>query len=326
MKPALLHYGKLLLTAVVLFFVVITVLFILLELAPGDPIDALIGDFPATPEYRHAVEATYGLDKPVLERYFIYVGNILQGDLGTSVSTSRPVGEMIMGRIGYTLAIALPAWIISTIGGLTLGSVAARTRSRVLDGGISGFAVGLFSVPSFWLGILLIMLFSVVLHWLPTGGKAPYGQDGIAIQYAVLPIVTMAATELAYKARIMRSSVIESLGQDFIDTARSKGLPRGAVLWQHAMPNALLPMVTVAGYSLGFSLAGSVVVEKVFSWPGMGLLLLDAVTKKDTQVVLGIVIVITITVIIVNVLTDLVYGIVDPRLRARITGKSGKTR
>ena len=144
-------------------------------------------------------------------------------------------------------------------------------------------------------------------------------QEGIAPEYLILPVLTMASTELAYKLRIMRSSMIESLGQDFIDTARSKGLSSNRVLWRHALPNALLPMVTVSGYSLGFILAGSVLVERVFGWPGMGLLFIGAIERQDTFVVLGVVIVITITILVVNVLTDIVYGLVDPRLRARFT-------
>jgi len=177
-------------------------------------------------------------------------------------------------------------------------------------------------VPNFWLGMLLIIVFSIQLGWLPTQGKAPYGQDGIDIRYMVLPVITMASTELAFKTRIMRSSMIESLGQDFIDTARSKGLPSQRVLWRHALPNALLPMVTVAGYSLGFILAGSVLVESVFGWPGMGLLFVDAIQRQDNQVVLGVAIFLTITILLANILTDITYGIVDPRLRAQFTRKA----
>jgi len=324
MRAALWHYGKLLLSSLVLFLVVLTVLFFLLQLAPGDPVDSLIGDNPVSDEFRAQVMAAYGLDRPLGEQYVIYILNVFQGNLGLSFGTSQSVSELILGRIGNTLAIALPAFVISTIGGLVIGAIAARTRSKLLDGGISGAAVALFSVPNFWLGILLIMLFSVTLHWLPTQGKAPYGQEGIYLQYLILPVITMASTELAYKARIMRSSMIEALGQDFVDTARSKGISRRDVLWRHAVPNALLPMVTVSGYSLGFALAGSVVVEKVFGWPGMGLLMIDAINRNNNQVVLGVAIVITLSVIVINILTDVVYGIVDPRLRARFSGK-GRT-
>jgi len=323
MKAALLHYGRLLLSSLLLFIAVLTVLFLLLEIAPGDPIDALIGDYPVSEEYRAQITAAYGLDKSVWERYILYLANVFQGNLGQSFGSSQTVVELIGSRIWNTLALALPAFLISTFGGLLLGAIAARTRSRFLDGGLSGLSVALFSLPNFWLGILLIMLFAVTLGWLPTQGKAPYGQEGIYIQYLILPVVTMATSELAYKARIMRSSMIESLGQDFVDTARSKGLSRRTVLWRHAMPNALLPMITVSGYSLGFSLAGSVIVEKVFGWPGMGLLLLDAIMRKNNQLVLGVVIVITLTVIVVNILTDIAYGIADPRLRARFSGKGG---
>lgn len=322
MNARLVYYGRLLLSSFLLFVAVVTVLFFLLELAPGDPIQALVGDVPLSDELRERLIVTYGLDQPLWDRYVTYLGNVLTGNLGVSVGTNNePVLDIILSRAGNTLALAIPSFIISTTGGIVLGSIAARTRKRWLDGGISGFAVGLFSVPNFWLGMLLILLFSITLGWLPTQGKAPYGESGIQLQYMVLPIITMASTELAYKTRIMRASMIESLGQDFIDTARSKGLTSSQVLWHHALPNALLPMVTISGYSLGFVLAGSVLVERVFGWPGMGLLFVDSIDRQNNMVVLGIVIVLTVTILIVNILTDVVYGLVDPRLRARFSPK-----
>ena len=317
MKALLLHVLRVLGSAVILLLVVVTILFLLLEIAPGDPIQTLVGDVPVSETLRAQLTASFGLDKPIWERYLIYVGNVLTGNLGVSFGTQVPVSDLIAERIGNTIALAVPAFVISTTGGIVLGSIAARTRKRWFDGLLSGTAVGLFSLPNFWLGLMLIMFFSISLGWLPTQGKAPFGQEGIHLEYLILPVLTMASTELAFKLRIMRSSMIESLGQDYIDTARSKGLSSSAVLWRHALPNALLPMVTVAGYSLGFILAGSVLVERVFGWPGMGLLFIGAIERQDTFVVLGIVIVITITILIVNVLTDIVYGIIDPRLRAR---------
>jgi peptide/nickel transport system permease protein len=326
MKARLLHYCRLLLSSFILFVVVITVLFFLLELAPGDPVQALVGDVPLTDAFREQIMAAYGLDKPIWERYLIYLGNVLHGDLGKSFATNaEPVRDIILGRMGNTLAIAVPSFVLSTLGGLVLGSIAARTRKRWLDGGISGVAVGLFSVPNFWFGMLLIMVFSITFGWLPTHGKSPYGLPGIHIEYMVLPVLTMATTELAYKARIARSAVIESLGQDFIDTARSKGLSARRVLWRHALPNGLLPMVTVSGYSLGFILAGSVLVERVFGWPGMGLLFVDAIERKNNMVVLGVTIVLTFTIIVVNIITDVIYGLVDPRLRAQFAPKQEVT-
>lgn len=319
MKSALSHYGKLLGSALILLFVVITLMFLLLEIAPGDPVQTLVGDVPVSAELRAQLSETFGLDKPLYERYFIYVGNVLIGNLGVSFGTQTPVLSLIMGRLGNTLALAIPAFILSTVGGILFGAIAARTRKRWLDSGISGAAVALFSVPNFWLGLMLMMLFSYTLGWTPIQGKSPHGQPGISWEYAILPVLTMAASALAFKARIMRSSMIESLGQDFIDTARSKGLSANWVLWRHGLPNALLPMVTVAGYSLGFILAGSVIVERVFGWPGMGLLFIESIERQDNFVVLGVVIFITVTILIVNILTDIVYGIVDPRLRARFT-------
>ncbi|GGH40969.1 ABC transporter permease [Microbacterium album] len=315
---ALVHYGKLLGSSILLLYIVITVLFLLLELAPGDPVQSLVGENPVTDAYRAELTATFGLDRPLWERYLIYVGNVFTGNLGVSFGTGTPVLELIMGRIGNTLILAFPSFVISTIGGVLVGAIAARTRNRWLDGFLSGGSVALFSIPNFWLGMMLITVFSVSLGWLPSQGMSSYGAQGVAIQYLVLPVFTMATSELAYKARIMRSSMIESLGQDFIDTARSKGVSSRRVLWRHAMPNALLPMVTVTGYSLGFVVAGSVLVERVFGWPGMGLLLFDAIQRQNNVVVLGIVIVITVAILIINILTDVIYGIVDPRLRARL--------
>ncbi|GAA1696476.1 ABC transporter permease [Microbacterium sediminicola] len=323
MKAAALHYLKLLGSSALLLLVVITILFLLLEIAPGDPIQTLVGDVPVSEALRQQLTESFGLDRPLYERYVIYIGNVLTGNLGFSFGSNTPVAELILDRLGNTLAIAVPAFILSTVGGVVLGAIAARTRRRWLDGGLSAGAVALFSVPNFWLGLMLIMVFSVWLGWLPTQGKSPYGQDGIAWQYMILPVITLASMELAYKTRIMRSSMIESLGQDFIDTARSKGLSEQRVLWQHALPNALLPMVTVAGYSLGFIIAGSVLVETVFSWPGMGLLFIGAINRQDTLVVLGVVIVITISILVINIITDVIYGLVDPRLRARFTQPAG---
>lgn len=235
MKAWAIHVVKLLLSSFALFLAVITVLFFLLELAPGDPVQSLIGDVPITDAVREQIIAAYGLDQPAWQRYFIYLGNVLRGDLGYSYATnSQPVLEIILSRAGNTLALAIPAFILSTVGGIVLGAIAARTRRKWLDAGISGTTVGLFSVPNFWFGMLLIIVFAIWLDWLPTGGMAPYGQAGIQPQYLILPVLTMATTELAYKARIMRSSMIESLGQDFIDTARSKGLSSQTVLWRHA--------------------------------------------------------------------------------------------
>ncbi|MGO2113209.1 MAG: ABC transporter permease, partial [Pseudoclavibacter sp.] len=328
-KAFLLYVGNLLLSSIVLLLVVITILFLLLEIAPGDPVQTLVGDVPVSPEFRAQITESFGLDRPLWERYAIYVGNVFSGNLGMSFGThSVPVSELIADRIWNTVALAVPSILISTVGSILIGVVAARTRRPWLDKLLSGGAIAFFSIPNFWLGLMLIVVFAMSLGWLPVQGMGPYGQEGLYPAYLVLPIVTMATSELAYKTRIMRSAMIETLGQDYIDTARSKGLSMRKVVWSHAFPNALLPMVTVVGYSLGYILAGSVLVEQVFGWPGMGLLFLTGVNRQDNFVVLGVVIVITITILIVNMLTDIVYGLVDPRLRARFRmgGGSGKSK
>lgn len=327
MKAFLLYVGNLLVSSLVLLLVVITILFLLLEIAPGDPVQTLVGDTPVSEAFRQQITASFGLDKPLWERYFIYVGNVFTGNLGVSFGTqTTPVTDLINDRIWNTVLLAVPSIILSTTGGVLFGVIAARTRKPWLDTLLSGGAVALFSIPNFWLGLMLIITFAMTLGWLPVQGMGPYGQEGIHPAYLVMPVLTMATSELAYKTRIMRSSMIESLGQDYVDTARSKGLSARRVLWGHAFPNALLPMVTVTGYSLGYILAGSVLVEQVFGWPGMGLLFLNAVNRQDNFVVLGVVIVITITILIVNILTDIVYGIVDPRLRARFRLGGGPAR
>ena len=319
MKAVALHYGRLLASSILLLLVVITILFLLLELAPGDPLQALIGDAPASDEFRAEMIATFGLDQPLWQRYLTYVGNVLTGNLGESILSRRSVIELIMSRAPNTLLLATISLVISTIVCIVLGAIAARTRRKWLDALISGGSLTFFSIPNFWLGLVLIWIFAVALGWLPASGANEHGTPGIAPQYLILPVACMATSQFAFKTRIMRSSMIESLSQDHIDTARSKGLSADQVLYRHALPNAMLPMVTVIGLSVGGLLAGSVLIERVFAWPGMGLLMVDAINQKDNMVVLGVTIVMTVMIIVANILTDVVYGLVDPRLRARFS-------
>jgi peptide/nickel transport system permease protein len=179
-------------------------------------------------------------------------------------------------------------------------------------------AIAGFSVPSFWFGLVLIIIFSVNLRWLPAQGMTSYTSTGLSIPHMILPVLTLTLTELAFKLRLMRATMIEVLGQDYIDTARSKGLTRRAVLWRHALLNAMLPMITVIGYSMGFTLAGTVLVEKVFGWPGMGMLLYESILRSENMVVMAILLIVAVTVVVVNLLTDIVLGLVDPRVRRRL--------
>lgn len=319
MKAISAHYAKLLASSLMLLLVVVTILFLLLEMAPGSPLDALIGDAPVSPEFEAQMVARFGLDQPLWQRYLSYLARVATGDLGMSAISGRPVTELIASRAPYSLVLTAWALAISTAICIVLGAVAARTRRRWLDGSISGGSLVFFSVPNFWLGLMLVWLFAVILDWLPGSGSSPHGEFGVRPEYMILPVITTAMSALAFQTRIMRSSTIEALGQDYIDTARSKGLGANRVLYRHALPNAMLPMITIIGLNIGNLLAGSVVIERVFGWPGMGLLMVDAINQRDNMVVLGVTIVMTVMIIVANILTDIVYGIVDPRLRARFT-------
>ncbi|NJC63144.1 ABC transporter permease [Planosporangium flavigriseum] len=312
------HYLRLLASSMLLVFSVVVIMFLLLELAPGDPIQGLVGQMPVTDEFRASMVEAYGLDRPIHERFIAYVANVATGNLGYSYANQASVGGLIVDRLGNTLLLTVPALVLSSVAGIVLGAIAARTRSRRVDGALSFTAIAGFSVPSFWLGLLLILIFASMLGWLPAQGMSSYTSTGVSIRHMVLPVIALAVTETAFKLRVMRSSMIEVLGQDYIDTARSKGLTGNQVLWRHGILNSMLPMVSVIGYSTGFTLAGSVLVEKVFGWPGMGLLLYESIQRSENMVVMGVLLVIAVTVVVVNILTDVVYGIVDPRVRARL--------
>ncbi|UKA60468.1 ABC transporter permease [Arthrobacter sp. FW306-2-2C-D06B] len=318
LKHLILHYLRLLGSSLLLIFAVVVAMFVLLQLAPGDPIQGLVGDMPVTDEYRAVLTSTFGLDQPVYVRFFTYVQNVLSGNLGFSYANNEPVLSIIWGRLGNTLLLTIPSLVLSAVGGIVLGALAARTRSRRLDAALSYSAIALFSLPVFWLALMLVLLFSVQLGWLPAQGMSDFGSDGVSLSHMVLPVLTLAFGELAFFLRIMRSSMIDVLGQEYIDTARSKGLTPNQVLRRHGLLNSMLPMVSVIGYNLGHALAGAVLVESVFGWPGMGLLMYESIKRSENMVVLGILLVVAITVVVVNILTDVVYGLVDPRVRARM--------
>lgn len=317
MRASLLYLARTVASSIALILAVVVLLFLLLELAPGDRIQAYVGDVPVSEAFRQEMTERLGLDEPVLTRLLVYLGNVITGDFGDSFIHNRPVIDLIFERLGATLAITLPALVLSSIGGIILGVIAARTRNPYLDNTISIGALAGFSIPNFWFALVLILTFSIWLGWLPAQGMAPIGQVGIRWQHLILPIISLTAMEMGFKTRIMRSSMIEVLGQDYIDTARSKGLSSVEILRRHGVLNSLLPMVSVIGYSMAFVIAGSVVIEKVFAWPGMGLLLYDSITRGENLVVIGILIIMTVLVVVINALTDIVYGLLDPRVRAR---------
>ena len=305
-------------------FGLVTVIWLVVRLAPGDPVLALVGDFPAPEEYVRKVRAEFGLDRSLPEQFVRYVAAVATGDLGFSFVFRRPVLGLVLERATATALLTVTALGLASIAGGALGLVAARRPFSVLDALISGGSVVGFSVPVFWLGQLLILLFAVTLGWLPAQGMvslrvSPEGWDRVldVARHLVLPAAALSLRFLAMTARLARASTLEVLGRDYVRTAQAKGASEPRVLFRHALPNAILPVLTLVGYNFGFVLAGSALIETVFGWPGMGRLLYDSVFARDFPVLLGIMIVVSLTVVLANLATDLLYAYFDPRIRFR---------
>ncbi len=311
---------------IVTIFVIATINFILVRAAPGDPAAVIAGQSGATDEtFLRQVRAEYGLDKPYLAQLGAYLGKVATLDLGYSYRLRRPVQELIGERLGPTLLLTLSAFLLSLGGGVILGALAGIRHGKWSDLVISLLALVLYATPVFWLGLMLVLLFSIQLEWLPAFGYADmrassFGPFEYALDVAkhlLLPAVTLGAIYMAIYARLMRASVIEVAAEDYIKTARAKGLTESAILRGHMLRNASLPVITFAGLQIGAMIGGAVVVETVFSWPGLGRLTFDAVTSRDYPVLLGLFLVMSVLVICVNLLTDLIHRLVDPRLAIR---------
>jgi len=295
-------------TAIVVIFGVCTLVFLLIHLVPGDPVEAMLGE-GARPADRVALRESLGLDRPLIEQYMEYLGRLPQFDLGESFQDRRPVSQILAERLPATLELTAAALVLALLLALPLGVTAAQNRGRPLDAGAMGLSLLGISIPNFWLGPLLILVFSLWLGWTPVSGR-----DGPAS--LILPAVTLGTGLAAVLARMVRSSVLEVLGEDYVRTARAKGLSERAVLWGHALRNALLPVLTLIGLQLGGLLGGAVITETVFAWPGVGSLLVEAIQSRDYPVVQACVLLISLVYVLVNTLTDLVYTWVDPRIRS----------
>ncbi|WP_324650111.1 ABC transporter permease [Georgenia sp. H159] len=309
--------AKRLLYAIPLVLGVIIINFLLIQLAPGDPATVLVGDFPVPEEYLERIRAEYGLDKSVFEQLVTYLSQVLQGNLGMSFSKRQDVLTLLLERAPATLKLTLSAMLLAMIVGVILGVVAAHYRGRAPDTSAQVTTLLGFSVPEFWLGQILILLFAVTLGWLPLGGDAPVRGDGGVpwnLDYLALPAIALSFRYVALIARMTRSSLLEVNSADFVTAARSRGLSESLILRWHTLKNAAPPVVTVIGYNFGFILAGSVMVETVFGWPGIGRLLYESITARDYPVMTAILLVISVTVVIANVLTDIVHALLDPRL------------
>ena len=286
---------------------VITFAFFVLRLS-GDPA-LLILSPDAPPEAIAAFRHSWGLDQPVWVQYLRYFGAVAHGDLGQSMRDGRPALQLVLERIPATLALTIPALLLKIGIGIPAGVYAALHRNTAIDRAVMAAATAGFTVPSFVLGLVLVLVFAVQLRWLPSGG-----QDGW--RSAILPVITLGLGGAAVLARFTRSAMLEVLGQPYIRTASARGVPWGAVVRRHALPNAAIPTVTVVGFMVGSLMAGTVVVESVFSWPGVGRLLVVAVSNRDLGVVQCILLLVATTMVCANLAVDLLYGVLDPRLRS----------
>ena len=296
-----------LLGALLVILGVISIVFLLIHLIPGDPIEIMLGESASTAD-REALRVALGLDLPVWLQFKNYLIGLTHLDLGTSIHFQRPVSTLLLERLPATGLLALVTLLITLTLALPLGIIAAVRRNTWWDTGAMSFSMLGVSIPNFWLGPVLILVFSLWLGWLPVSGRS-----GLAS--VILPALTLATGLMAVLSRMVRSSMLEVLGEDYMRTAVAKGLPPTKVILHHGLRNALLPVITMLGLQLGALLAGAVITETVFSWPGIGLLTIESIQSRDYPVVQACVLLISVTYVLVNLLTDLAYAWVDPRVR-----------
>ena len=300
---------------VITLFVASLVIFLLLEILPGDPASIILG-VGAQDDTLAALRAEMGLNLPAPERYFRWITGILNGDFGKSYTYNIPVYSLIFERLSLSIPLALIAISLSTLLAIPLGVFAAANHRGIADTGIMGFSQLGLAVPNFWFAILLILLFSVKLGWFSAGGFAGWEMGiGASLKSLTLPAISLALPQAAILARVTRSSVLETMREDYVRTARAKGLSKKAALWRHAVRNALIPVVTILGLQLSFLLAGTIIIENVFYLPGLGRLLFQSISQRDLVVVKYIVMLLAATVVTINFLVDIIYVTIDPRLR-----------
>jgi peptide/nickel transport system permease protein len=302
-----------LLEAVPILLGVSLLTFLILHLTPGDPA-VLIGGPTASAEDIENIRTRLNLDRPLPEQYLTYLGGLLRGDLGESLQRRERVIDMILVRLPNTVQLAVAGLVVTLIG-IPLGVIAATNRNTLTDLAVTNLALVGLSVPNFWLGLLLIVWFSVDLRWFPAAGLAQPWWGPAGLQSLVLPAITLGVGGLALIARLTRSGMLEVLGQEYVRTATAKGLPRRLVVYRHALKNALIPVITVLGLNFGYLLGGAVVTESVFAINGVGRLAVDSILSRDYAVVQGCVIFIATTFVFVNLLVDLSYALLDPQIR-----------
>ncbi len=308
---------------IIVIIAVLVLNFFLIQIAPGDPADVIAGEMGgATEEMLADIRAIYGLDKSLPEQLFIYLGKVARGDLGHSFFFDRPVTELIMQRVPATILLVMSSLVLSVVIGTFLGVISSRKPHSPISHLVTVLALIGYSAPVFWTGILLLILFASILPWFPTSGMYDVMKEGgflvhqlDILHHLVLPMTTLTIIYLALYSRISRASMLDVLGSDYIRTARAKGMSERTVIYKHALKNAILPVVTMAGLQMSRMFAGAVLVESLYSWPGLGQLAYESIARRDHTTLLGVLFFSTLIVIIVNILTDLSYGLIDPRIR-----------
>jgi len=311
------YVSKRILIGILTLLAASVVVFIVLDVVPGDPARLMLG-MNATEEAVRALQQQMGLDQPLLVRYFSWIGGLLAGDFGKSYTYSVPVLNLITERIAVSLPLALISLFLSTIIAIPVGLFSASRRGTMADSGTMAIAQVGVAIPNFWFALLLVYVFAVSLRLVPAGGF-PGWNAGVwaGFKSLILPSIALGLPQAAILARVTRSALLDVLGEDYIRTARAKGLTRRKVLYRHALRNALIPVLTILGLQFAFLLAGTIIIENVFYLPGLGRLVFQAITQRDLIVVQGVVMLLVATVIVVNLLVDLSYALVDPRLRGR---------
>lgn len=305
------------------FFLISIIVFGLIHAAPGDPVTAMTSGRPVPIEIKERLRKEYGLDQPIPVQYALWLSKLLQGDLGYSYVGSDTVWNMISVRIPLTVELMLAAELISILIAVVLGVIAAVKHNSIADAICSLGALVGYSTPDFWLALMLVLVFSLSLGWLPASDSQTVGLvfaspiDALSdhLKHLLLPVVALVFGWTAYLFRIVRSSMLEVLSQDYVITARAKGLKERVVIYKHALRNALLPVITYLGYSIGFLLGGAAVIEAIFNWPGLGQLMVQIANKKDYPALMGLSLVIAIMVLVANLIADIAYATVDPRIK-----------
>ncbi|MGJ8605323.1 MAG: ABC transporter permease [Marivita sp.] len=308
---------KRLLSAIPVLLGITVIVFLIMALIPGDPATAILGSY-ATPENVAKLNRDLGLDKPLVQQYFIWLGNMLTGDFGTSFALNRPVLDEVLERFNATLVLAGTAFVLCSVLGIVAGVISAAHQYGWADRGITFVVLLGISIPSFFLGMMMILFFAVTLRWFPVSGMWPiYGDRdlGALVSHLTMPALALAVVATGVIARLSRSAMLEVLRQDFIRTARAKGVPERGVIWRHALRAAMVSIIPVLGIQAGFVLSGAVYIEIVFQWPGVGRMLVDAILKRDILLVQGGVVFVAACYVLFNIAVDVAQSLLDPRIK-----------